>query len=268
MIHSTHKDQQHPAREHLQLARPTAHKLTEHQGHFRKPFPSKCLRTRPCKNSWGGNGSGLPGVPWHYAAIAPFRAFRSGLRMAVMFSRRLRLTDRRQPCVRLESGGRTTHSLSPARSSTPLKSAGSGGEGVTNFRDAPTRQSQSRKAPHSAGRTFGANFWKGCTKSGPLAARRLNAERSATLAAPDLASEDVHACRSHSPLTPRPWSVAMTVSIPMTPSPAPTPSAVASPPEPATRAILFFDGVCALCNANVDFWLVRDRRHRLAFAPL
>lgn len=35
-----------------------------------------------------------------------------------------------------------------------------------------------------------------------------------------------------------------------------------------TRSIVFFDGVCGLCNATVDFWMRRDRRQRLAFAPL
>lgn len=36
----------------------------------------------------------------------------------------------------------------------------------------------------------------------------------------------------------------------------------------AGRAILFFDGVCGLCNRSVDFALARDRRQRLLFAPL
>ena len=34
------------------------------------------------------------------------------------------------------------------------------------------------------------------------------------------------------------------------------------------RPILFFDGVCGLCNRSVDFALARDRRQRLLFAPL
>jgi predicted DCC family thiol-disulfide oxidoreductase YuxK len=33
-------------------------------------------------------------------------------------------------------------------------------------------------------------------------------------------------------------------------------------------AIVFFDGVCGLCNRFVDFALPRDRRRRLLFAPL
>ncbi len=32
--------------------------------------------------------------------------------------------------------------------------------------------------------------------------------------------------------------------------------------------IFFFDGVCNLCNATVDFLLRHDRRGRLRFAPL
>ncbi|HUG94320.1 MAG TPA: DUF393 domain-containing protein, partial [Planctomycetaceae bacterium] len=36
----------------------------------------------------------------------------------------------------------------------------------------------------------------------------------------------------------------------------------------AERPIVFFDGVCGLCNGFVDFALPRDRRGRLLFAPL
>jgi len=32
--------------------------------------------------------------------------------------------------------------------------------------------------------------------------------------------------------------------------------------------ILFFDGVCGLCNASVDFVLRHDRKGRVLFAPL
>lgn len=32
--------------------------------------------------------------------------------------------------------------------------------------------------------------------------------------------------------------------------------------------IVFFDGVCGLCNRAVDFLMVRDRARRLQFAPL
>lgn len=34
------------------------------------------------------------------------------------------------------------------------------------------------------------------------------------------------------------------------------------------RPILFFDGVCGLCNRVVDFCLRNDRRGRILFAPL
>jgi len=33
-------------------------------------------------------------------------------------------------------------------------------------------------------------------------------------------------------------------------------------------AIVFFDGVCGLCNSSVDFVLRHDRRGRMRFAPL
>ena len=33
-------------------------------------------------------------------------------------------------------------------------------------------------------------------------------------------------------------------------------------------ALLFFDGVCGLCDRTVTFLFARDRRHRLRFAPL
>lgn len=32
--------------------------------------------------------------------------------------------------------------------------------------------------------------------------------------------------------------------------------------------VIFFDGVCGLCNAWVDFVLARDTRHRFRFGPL
>ena len=32
--------------------------------------------------------------------------------------------------------------------------------------------------------------------------------------------------------------------------------------------VLFFDGVCGLCNRSVDFVLSRDRRNTIRFAPL
>ncbi len=34
------------------------------------------------------------------------------------------------------------------------------------------------------------------------------------------------------------------------------------------QSIVFFDGVCGLCNVSVDFILARDTRHRFRFAPL
>lgn len=34
------------------------------------------------------------------------------------------------------------------------------------------------------------------------------------------------------------------------------------------RAVLFYDGICGLCNHLVQFCLVRDRHRRLRFAPL
>ena len=44
-------------------------------------------------------------------------------------------------------------------------------------------------------------------------------------------------------------------------------------PRPITKPlilqlIVFFDGVCGLCNATVDLLLRADRHHRLLFAPL
>lgn len=38
--------------------------------------------------------------------------------------------------------------------------------------------------------------------------------------------------------------------------------------DPGTQNILFFDGICHLCNASIDFLLSRDRRRRLLFASL
>lgn len=34
------------------------------------------------------------------------------------------------------------------------------------------------------------------------------------------------------------------------------------------QSIVFFDGVCGLCNSFVDFAMPRDKRQRLVFAPL
>ncbi len=38
--------------------------------------------------------------------------------------------------------------------------------------------------------------------------------------------------------------------------------------EEAVESILFFDGVCGLCNKAVDFVLVRDDQQAIKFAPL
>lgn len=56
------------------------------------------------------------------------------------------------------------------------------------------------------------------------------------------------------------------------------PSVLAAPADVATaidqreveaiRRILFFDGVCGLCNWSIDFVLKRDHRHEFQFAPL
>lgn len=55
----------------------------------------------------------------------------------------------------------------------------------------------------------------------------------------------------------------------------PAPVDSASPPHSssatqrqAAQAIVFFDGVCGLCNATVDFLFRHDRHGRLACAPL
>jgi predicted DCC family thiol-disulfide oxidoreductase YuxK len=42
---------------------------------------------------------------------------------------------------------------------------------------------------------------------------------------------------------------------------------VTASPGPA-RAVIFFDGVCGLCNRLVQFVLARDRAERFRFAPL
>ena len=38
--------------------------------------------------------------------------------------------------------------------------------------------------------------------------------------------------------------------------------------DPAGRHVVFFDGVCGLCDRSVRFLLRRDRRDRFRFAPL
>lgn len=37
---------------------------------------------------------------------------------------------------------------------------------------------------------------------------------------------------------------------------------------PAEHPIVFFDGVCGLCNKAVDYLVRRDRQHTLRYAPL
>tara|TARA_R110002111_G_scaffold185031_3_gene250919 strand:- start:39543 stop:40124 length:582 start_codon:yes stop_codon:yes gene_type:complete len=51
---------------------------------------------------------------------------------------------------------------------------------------------------------------------------------------------------------------------------SPTGDAVAQREERAgvKKPILFFDGVCGLCNSSVDFAIARDRRARLLYSPI
>ena len=51
----------------------------------------------------------------------------------------------------------------------------------------------------------------------------------------------------------------------MTQSPQPL---LAPTTVPTDAPIVFFDGVCGLCNQAVDFLVSRDRKHGLRFAPL
>ena len=51
----------------------------------------------------------------------------------------------------------------------------------------------------------------------------------------------------------------------MTQSPQPL---LAPTTVPTDAPIVFFDGVCGLCNQAVDFLVSRDRKHVLRFAPL
>ena len=41
-----------------------------------------------------------------------------------------------------------------------------------------------------------------------------------------------------------------------------------SPTHSAAAPVVFFDGVCNLCNGSVNFLIDHDRRERLRFAPL
>ena len=51
-------------------------------------------------------------------------------------------------------------------------------------------------------------------------------------------------------------------------TPADQPAAATERCDDAVRSILFFDGVCGLCNKAIDFVLVRDPRGEIKFAPL
>ena len=46
------------------------------------------------------------------------------------------------------------------------------------------------------------------------------------------------------------------------------PSAATERQDDAVESILFYDGVCGLCNKAVDFVLLRDRQASIKFAPL
>ena len=46
------------------------------------------------------------------------------------------------------------------------------------------------------------------------------------------------------------------------------PTASPAPPDEAAHPIIFFDGVCGLCNRFVDFVMPRDRRGVFRFSPL
>lgn len=58
---------------------------------------------------------------------------------------------------------------------------------------------------------------------------------------------------------------ANTVSNPVVAS---TPEAERTAPAPVKAPVVFFDGVCGLCNASIDFILKRDRAGVFRFAPL
>ena len=48
----------------------------------------------------------------------------------------------------------------------------------------------------------------------------------------------------------------------------PVDGVIAERQDDAVRSILFFDGVCGLCNRAVDFVMVRDTSGTIQFAPL
>jgi len=61
-----------------------------------------------------------------------------------------------------------------------------------------------------------------------------------------------------------------------TPLEAPSMSSASAPSSPSppssdpcsSQDVVFFDGVCGLCNYSVDFILSRDHKHLFRFAPL
>lgn len=46
------------------------------------------------------------------------------------------------------------------------------------------------------------------------------------------------------------------------------PSTMTVPTENSESSIVFFDGVCGLCNHAINFLMARDQHRRLRFAPL
>lgn len=48
----------------------------------------------------------------------------------------------------------------------------------------------------------------------------------------------------------------------------PQPAVPGQTPEATRHPVVFFDGVCGLCNHSVNWLLARDRRRILRFAPL
>lgn len=46
------------------------------------------------------------------------------------------------------------------------------------------------------------------------------------------------------------------------------PSVAEESAENSSAAVVFFDGVCGMCNRTVDFIIQRDRHNRFLFAPL
>jgi predicted DCC family thiol-disulfide oxidoreductase YuxK len=55
---------------------------------------------------------------------------------------------------------------------------------------------------------------------------------------------------------------------PTAPGPAESPSPVQAAPPRAGETVIFFDGVCGLCNRFIDFVISHDRAAIFHFAPL